>query len=214
MIQILEDMITRFSAYSLEFKDSDGFTNKWGTLIPALELAYKTPVHSSTGQNPSILYKGWNLRLPKDTLRRKLIEINSEASSFKLFLDKVKHNAKLSMDGAFKYSKHIWEKSHEVPDFKVGDLVLVSTLNFNNIKVKKKLKNSYAGPFVIVALHGNNDFQVKLNGKLENKNPMFPVSLLKAYQPADKDLFTLRNPTPLAVLLVKQNGDKKDNEIH
>ncbi|MBW0540671.1 hypothetical protein O181_080386 [Austropuccinia psidii MF-1] len=42
MIQTLEDMIRRLFAYGLEFKDSDGFTHDWCSLIPALELAYKT----------------------------------------------------------------------------------------------------------------------------------------------------------------------------
>ncbi|MBW0502143.1 hypothetical protein O181_041858 [Austropuccinia psidii MF-1] len=46
MIQTLEDMIRRFCAYGLEFNDSDGFRNNWCTLIPALELAYKTFTHS------------------------------------------------------------------------------------------------------------------------------------------------------------------------
>ncbi|MBW0494690.1 hypothetical protein O181_034405 [Austropuccinia psidii MF-1] len=55
MIQTSEDMIRRFCAYGLEFKDSDGFTHDWCTLIPALELAYKTSVHSSTGQTPPML---------------------------------------------------------------------------------------------------------------------------------------------------------------
>ncbi|MBW0592228.1 hypothetical protein O181_131943 [Austropuccinia psidii MF-1] len=36
MIQTLEDMIRRFCAYVLEFKDSDGFTHDWCTLLPAL----------------------------------------------------------------------------------------------------------------------------------------------------------------------------------
>ncbi|MBW0529533.1 hypothetical protein O181_069248 [Austropuccinia psidii MF-1] len=58
MIQTLEDMIRRFCTYGLEFKDSDGFTHYWCTLIPALELAYKTSVHSSTGQTPAMLEKG------------------------------------------------------------------------------------------------------------------------------------------------------------
>ncbi|MBW0462996.1 hypothetical protein O181_002711 [Austropuccinia psidii MF-1] len=35
MIQTLEDMIERFCAYGLAFKDSDGFTHDWCTLIPA-----------------------------------------------------------------------------------------------------------------------------------------------------------------------------------
>ncbi|MBW0565192.1 hypothetical protein O181_104907 [Austropuccinia psidii MF-1] len=58
IIQILEDMIRRFYAYGLGFKDSDGFTYYWCTLIPTLELAYKTSVHSSTGQTPAMLENG------------------------------------------------------------------------------------------------------------------------------------------------------------
>ncbi|MBW0553416.1 hypothetical protein O181_093131 [Austropuccinia psidii MF-1] len=58
MIQTLEEMIRRFCAYGLEFKDSDGFTHEWCTLIPAFKLAYKISVHSSTGQNPAMLEKG------------------------------------------------------------------------------------------------------------------------------------------------------------
>ncbi|MBW0571252.1 hypothetical protein O181_110967 [Austropuccinia psidii MF-1] len=138
MIQNLEDMIRRFCAYGLEFKDSDGFTLDWCTMIPALELAYKTSVHSPTGQTPAMLEKGWNLILPADTLRKDLIEIYPTASSFKVILDKVKHNAKQSMNDSFEYDKQKWDKSHKVPDFKVGDLVLVSTLNFK--KAQRNLK--------------------------------------------------------------------------
>ncbi|MBW0564067.1 hypothetical protein O181_103782 [Austropuccinia psidii MF-1] len=111
-----------------------------------------------------MLEKGWNSRLPADTLRKDLIEIHPTASSFKVMLDKVKHHAKQSMNNAFDYEKQKWEKSHKVSDFKVGNLVLVSTLNFNNIKGPKELKYSYVGPFVIVALHGTNAVQVELSG--------------------------------------------------
>ncbi|MBW0574017.1 hypothetical protein O181_113732, partial [Austropuccinia psidii MF-1] len=156
MIQTLEDMIRRFCAYGLEFKDLDVLTNDWCTLIPALELAQKTSVHSSTGQTPAMLEKGWNPRLLADTLRKDLIDIHPTASRFKVMLDKVKNNAKQSMNDVFEYAKQKWDKSHKVPDFKVGDLVPVSTLNFNNIKGLKKLKDSYLVPFVIVDLHGNN----------------------------------------------------------
>ncbi|MBW0567600.1 hypothetical protein O181_107315 [Austropuccinia psidii MF-1] len=66
-------MIRIFCAYGLELKDSDGLTHDWCTLIPALEFAYKTSVHSSTGQTPAMLAKGWNPRLPANTLRKDLI---------------------------------------------------------------------------------------------------------------------------------------------
>ncbi|MBW0571500.1 hypothetical protein O181_111215 [Austropuccinia psidii MF-1] len=120
MIQTLEDMIKRFCAYGLELKDSDGLTHSWCTLIPALQLAYKTSVHSSTGQTPAMLEKGWNARLPADTLRKDLIDIHPTASTFKTILDKVKNHAKKSMNEAFDYAKLKWDKSHKVPEFKVG----------------------------------------------------------------------------------------------
>ncbi|MBW0567088.1 hypothetical protein O181_106803 [Austropuccinia psidii MF-1] len=92
MIQTLEDMIRRFCAYDLELKYSDGFTHAWCTLIPVLELAYKTSIHASTGNTPSMLEKGWNPKLPVDTLRKDLVDIHPTASSFKLLLDKVRHH--------------------------------------------------------------------------------------------------------------------------
>ncbi|MBW0531387.1 hypothetical protein O181_071102 [Austropuccinia psidii MF-1] len=46
MIQTLEDMIRIFCACGLEFKDYYGFTHDWCSFIPALELVYKTSIHS------------------------------------------------------------------------------------------------------------------------------------------------------------------------
>ncbi|MBW0584784.1 hypothetical protein O181_124499 [Austropuccinia psidii MF-1] len=179
MIQTLEDMIRRFCAYGLELKDSDGFTHDWFTLIPELELACKTSIHASTGKNPAMLEKRWNPKLPVNTLKKDLVDIHPNSSSFKLFLDKVRHHANQSMSDAFEYDKQKWDKSHKTPEFKVGDLILVSTLNFNNIKVPKKLKDSFEGQFIIKAPHGKNAVQVELSVELENKHPNFTVSMVK-----------------------------------
>ncbi|MBW0545910.1 hypothetical protein O181_085625 [Austropuccinia psidii MF-1] len=157
-------MIRRFCAYGLEFKDSDGFTHDWFTLIPALEVAYKTSFLSSAGKTPAILEKGWNPRLSYDTLKKYLVDIYPTASSFKLIIDKARHHANKFMQDSFKYAKESWDKIHKPPYFKIGDLVLVSTLNFNNIKGPKKLKDSFSGPFMIKALHGPNAVQLELTG--------------------------------------------------
>ncbi|MBW0469017.1 hypothetical protein O181_008732 [Austropuccinia psidii MF-1] len=97
MIKILEDMLRRVCVHGLEFKDADGFTIDWFTLITDLELAYKTSSHSSAGQTPAMLEKRWNERLPADTLREYLIEINPKASSFKIMLYNVENNAKKAL---------------------------------------------------------------------------------------------------------------------
>ncbi|MBW0554945.1 hypothetical protein O181_094660 [Austropuccinia psidii MF-1] len=132
-----------------------------------------------------MLEKGWNPRLPEDTLRKDLIEIHPTASSFKNMLDKLKNHEKI-INEAFEYEKRKWEKSHKVLDLKVGDLVLVSNLNFNNIKGQKKLNYFHVVPFVIVSLHGPKGVQVQLSSEFENKHPTFLVSLIKYCKPAEK----------------------------
>ncbi|MBW0561815.1 hypothetical protein O181_101530 [Austropuccinia psidii MF-1] len=112
-------MIRIFCAYGLEFKYSDGFTHDWYTLIPALELAYKTSIHSSTGKTSEMLEKGWNPRLPYDTLKKDLVYIHPTASSFKLMLEKARHHENTFMQDSFKYAKERWDKSHQPPDIKI-----------------------------------------------------------------------------------------------
>ncbi|MBW0469077.1 hypothetical protein O181_008792 [Austropuccinia psidii MF-1] len=138
MIETLEDMIGRLHQ----------------SILPNLKLL--------------LCQKKDGIQESQQTQRKDLIDINPTASSFKIMLEKVKHHAKQSMNDAFDYAKHKWHKGHKVPDFEVGDLVLVSTLNFNNIKGPKKIQYSYVGPFVIVTLHGTNVIQVELSGELEN----------------------------------------------
>ncbi|MBW0521835.1 hypothetical protein O181_061550 [Austropuccinia psidii MF-1] len=100
-----------------------------------------------------MLEEVWNSRLPYDTLKNDLVYIHPTASSFKSILDKGRHHENICMQDSFNYAKERWDKIHKPPNFKIGDLVLVSTLNFNNIKGPKKLKDSFAGPFMIKALH-------------------------------------------------------------
>ncbi|MBW0567096.1 hypothetical protein O181_106811 [Austropuccinia psidii MF-1] len=113
------------------------------------------------------------------------------------------------MKDSFKYANKRWDKSHKPPDFKIEDLVLVSTLNFNNIKGSKKLKDSFAGPFMIKALHGPNAVQLELTGELMNKHPTFPVILIKPYSSSDKELFPLRNKPPLEIPPLEEGEEKK-----
>ncbi|MBW0532055.1 hypothetical protein O181_071770 [Austropuccinia psidii MF-1] len=132
--------------------------------MPGLELAYKTYFHSSKGQTPAMLEKGWNPRLPEYTLSKDLIEIHPTASSFNITLNQVNLHAKQSMNDAFEYAKQKWDKSHKLPEFKIGELVLVSTLYFTNMKCPNKLKDSHVGPFFIVVLYRNNAVQVSFSG--------------------------------------------------
>ncbi|MBW0533839.1 hypothetical protein O181_073554 [Austropuccinia psidii MF-1] len=146
-----------------------------------------------------MLDKGWNPRLPYDTLKKDFVDIHPTAGFFKSMLDKARHHANICMQDSLKYAKERWDKSHKPPEFKKGDLALVSTLNFHNIKHPRKLKDSFAGPFMIKALHGPNAVQLELTGELMSKHPTFPVSVRKPYSSSDKELFPLINKPPLEI---------------
>ncbi|MBW0502440.1 hypothetical protein O181_042155 [Austropuccinia psidii MF-1] len=103
------------------------------------------------------------------------------------------------MEDSFSYAKERLDKSHTTADFKGGDLVLISTTNSNNIKGCKNLKESFEGPFVIKALHGENAVEVEFSEELSNKHPTFPVSLIKPYKSSDAERFPLGNKVPQVI---------------
>ncbi|MBW0563634.1 hypothetical protein O181_103349 [Austropuccinia psidii MF-1] len=84
------------------------------------------------------------------------------------------------------------------PDFKEGDQVLVSTLNFDNLRGPKKMRDSFVGPFTIIKLIGRNAVEVKLTEEFSRKHPVFPVSLVKPYFQKEEDQLPSRkrNTTP------------------
>ncbi|MBW0582499.1 hypothetical protein O181_122214 [Austropuccinia psidii MF-1] len=74
MIQTMEDILRRFCAYGMEYKDHD-----WVTLLPAVQLAYNTSQHSTTGKTSAVVEKGRNPLLPVDHLKKDLLTIHPTA---------------------------------------------------------------------------------------------------------------------------------------
>ncbi|MBW0554378.1 hypothetical protein O181_094093 [Austropuccinia psidii MF-1] len=128
-------------------------------------------------------------------------------------LHKARKHAVRCMEDSFAYAKDKWDKAHATTDFKVGDLVLVSTTNVNNMKGCKKLKYLFAGPFVIKALHGENAVEVELSEELSNKHPTFRLSLIKPYKSSDAEKFPLRNKVPQVIPPIESSGSKKITNV-
>ncbi|MBW0498781.1 hypothetical protein O181_038496 [Austropuccinia psidii MF-1] len=82
MIQTLEDILRRFCAYGMEYKDHEGYTHDWVTLLPAVQLAYNTSQHCTTGKTPALVEKGWNPLLHVDHLKKNLLTIHPKAKDF------------------------------------------------------------------------------------------------------------------------------------
>ncbi|MBW0500803.1 hypothetical protein O181_040518 [Austropuccinia psidii MF-1] len=80
-------------------------------------------------------------------------------------------------------------------DFKEGDQVFVSTLNFNNLKGPKKVRDSFVKTFHIIKLIGKNAAEVRLTEEFCRKHPVFPVSFVKPYFQKGEDRLPSRNRT-------------------
>ncbi|MBW0488396.1 hypothetical protein O181_028111 [Austropuccinia psidii MF-1] len=162
MIQTMEDILKRVCAYGMEYKDHEGDTHDWVTLLPAFQLAYNTSQHSTTGETPLLVEKGCNPPLPVNHLKKTLPAIIPTAQDPHDMWKKACDTAAKCIAEAKEYNKQRWDKSHMEPDFKEGDQVLVSTLNLNNLKGPKKMRDSFVGPFTIIRLIRRNAVEVKL----------------------------------------------------
>ncbi|MBW0557757.1 hypothetical protein O181_097472 [Austropuccinia psidii MF-1] len=154
MIQTMEDIIIRFCAYGMEYKDHEGYTHDWVTLLPTVKLAYNTSQHSTTGKSPSLVEKGWNPLWPVDHLKKNLLTIHPTAKDFHDMWKRAFDKTARCIAEAKEYNKRRWEKSHMEADFKERDQILVSTLNFNNLKGPRKMRDSFVAPFTIIKLIG------------------------------------------------------------
>ncbi|MBW0484335.1 hypothetical protein O181_024050 [Austropuccinia psidii MF-1] len=192
MIQTMEDILRRFCAYGMEYKYHEGYTHDVVTLLPAVQLAYNTSQNSTTGKSPSLVEKGWNPLLPVDHLKKNPLTIHPTAKEFHEMWKRACDTASEYIAEAKEYNKQRYDKTDMEPDFKEGDQVLVSTLNFKNLKEPKKMRDSFVGPFTIIKLVGKNAVEGRLTEEFSRKHPVFPVSLVKPYSQKEEDKFPSR----------------------
>ncbi|MBW0507420.1 hypothetical protein O181_047135 [Austropuccinia psidii MF-1] len=141
MIQTMEDILKRFCAYGMEYRDHEGYTHDWVTLLSAVKLAYNNSQHSTTGKSPSLVEKGWNPLFPVDHLKENLLTIHPIAKNFHDMWKKACDTAAKCIAEEKAYSKQRGEIQHMEPYFKAGDQLPVSTLNLNNLKQPKKMRD-------------------------------------------------------------------------
>ncbi|MBW0490489.1 hypothetical protein O181_030204 [Austropuccinia psidii MF-1] len=178
MIQTMEDILRRFCAYGMEYKDHEGYTHDWVKLLPAVQLAYNTSQHSTTGKIPALLEKGLNHLFPVDHLNKNLLTIHPTAKDFHEMWKRACDTAAKCIAEAKKYNKQRWDKSHMEPDFREGDQVLVE-----------------------------NAVEFKITEEFSRKHPVFPVSLVKPYFQTEDNKIPPRkkNPTRPEIVEVKDS---------
>ncbi|MBW0475751.1 hypothetical protein O181_015466 [Austropuccinia psidii MF-1] len=106
----MEDILGRFCAYGMKYKDYEGYTHDWVTLLPAVQLAYDTSQHPMTGKTPSLVEKGCNSLFPVDHLKSNLLTTHLIAKDFHDMWKKAFDTAAKCIAGAKEFKKQRWEK--------------------------------------------------------------------------------------------------------
>ncbi|MBW0485312.1 hypothetical protein O181_025027 [Austropuccinia psidii MF-1] len=157
IMQTMEDIISRLFAY----------------------LAYTTSQPSNTRKTPSLIEKGCNHLLPLDHLKKNFLKIDPTAKEFHELWKKSWDTAARFIAEAKEYNKQRYDKSHKEPAFSNKDQVIVSTLDFNNLKGHKKMKDSFVAPFTIKRMQGKSNLQLETKssppGILEAEESSVPV---------------------------------------
>jgi hypothetical protein len=138
-------------------------------------------------------------------LLSRTVKLHPSAERFQHMMLSAEKYASQCRDEAVAYNKEWWDKTHRDHDIAVGDRVLVSTINLQNLGGNRKLKDAFVGPFFVKALHGRNAVEVILTEGYDLKHPTFPVSLLKKYVATGAQAEV---PQPIIPELVEEEGEK------
>ncbi|MBW0499594.1 hypothetical protein O181_039309 [Austropuccinia psidii MF-1] len=208
----LYDMLGTKLAFSTAYHpQTDGLAERiiqtMEDILRAVQLAYNTSQYSTTVKSPPLVEKGRKTLLPVAHLKKNLLTIHPTAKDFHEMWKKACYTACKCISEAKEYKKQGWDKTHTEPEFKEGDQVLVSSLNFNNLKGPKKMRDSFVGTFTIIKLIGKSSVEVRLTEEFSRKHPVFPVSLVKPYFQTEEDKLPSRkkNPTPPEIVEVEDS---------
>ncbi|MBW0584382.1 hypothetical protein O181_124097 [Austropuccinia psidii MF-1] len=168
-----------------------------------------------------------------DHFKESLLTIHRTANGFHDMWKKACVKAVRCIAEAKEYQKHLYDKTHKEPEFREGDQVLVSTLNFNNLKVPKKIRYSFVGPLTMIRLKGRRKSHTPQD-IVEVENSPGPVKkIMKAMkiilnqedhrqylvrfknQTADKDKFFAEDAIPDVDLYLRQfRSSRKSEQSH
>ena len=167
----------------------------WDEHLIAIEFAYNTSIHPSTGITPFEALYGFNPRSPL-TLDAHTYLTPSKSSQY---LEVIRSRVSAARDHLLQHQLKQAEalnRTRTSHTYAVGQQVWLSTENLE-LPYPKKFKPAYLGPFTITAMSPHsNSATLDLPPSLSRLHPTFNVSLFKPYRPRDPSLGPSANPQP------------------
>ena len=154
----------------------------WEEKLYLAQFTVNTSLHSSTGESPAEVLRGYTPRAPYH-VTTPLSLMNDLAETRAVELRK-RHAATVQvLRKTQEYHKKWYDRNRIPKAFEAGDWVLLSTKNLNFKRPSKKLSAKYLGPFRVQAAIGNHKlaYRLELPTSVRAHN-VFPISSLEPYR--------------------------------
>ena len=152
-----DGMVERFNRTlkAMLRKHATRFENQWDQYLSNVLWAYRNTPHESTGEKPSFLLFGWDLRTPTEAAFLKPSELlPSTAEHYReevmLSLSSARQLAVESIRKAQKHYKECYDRRTKQVDYQVGDWVFIK-FPAEETGRNRKLSNPWHGPYRIMS---------------------------------------------------------------
>jgi transposase InsO family protein len=157
--------------------------DNWVEMLPMCEYAYNNSSTTATGLSPFYANYGFH---PRTNWPVEAEVKNPSARNYAHWMESVHKMCKESLEEAReKMRKHYDKKSKKAPNFKVGDLVMLSSKNLRTRRPSRKLDAKMHGPFKVLQVVSPSAIRLELP-KRWRIHPTFHVSLLEPYRQSAK----------------------------
>ena len=194
--QVLERYLRVFVSY----KQDD-----WSKLLQRAAFSYNNSIHSAIQMSPFLANFGYSPRWLDD-----IVEIDpsiplvvEKIQDLKAVHEMCKENIKVANEY---YAKYYDAKKRAGPEFKVGDMVLLSMNHVTTRRPTQKFDIKYAGPYPITEIIGSRSYRLELPESFR-VHPVFHISRLKEFHGPEIEGQSYEPPGPVEV-------DEQLNEIY
>jgi transposase InsO family protein len=152
----------------------------WVDYLISAEFSYNNSTHASTGMSPFFALLGYNPKIgdyiEDDVPGGEVPAVRERAERI------IARRAELEkrLRDAATYQAKWYNKKHQPKTYTIGDWVMLSTKNLQQLRPSKKIAHRFTGPFKITAIRGKQAYQLELPSTIK-VHPTFHVSLLEPY---------------------------------
>ena len=181
----------------------------WDQVLPTIEMTINSLPNSSTGYSPFYLNYGYHPVLPVELLKG---DENVQVEAVENFVERVQKEWKLARNNllqSVQKQQMYYNRQHRDIEYRIGDLVLLSTKNLKFRNVPAKLQRRFVGPFEVIEKIGAQAYKLQLPDSW-SIHDVFHVSLLKKWKTS---VFCSEDVAPTEDLDVESKETKEVEKI-